>query len=372
MDVKMKYTKKLNEMLLSDDNSYELKFYTLKSLFKIAEFWSFSEENKELILQKKDFDGVDIYLDYIEYYTSKYLTKWKNLNTLEDFMYLKELLKEMYFNSAVDNALKSKIVNALGSFPTMDDYDFYNQILDDVFSYKDEEVCMDILVNSYLILEFIENNYFNIKIIQSNPDRMAKIFHGTRCISNGNLGYMTSLKAIQYIRNRNRNLKFLESYNINQQIETLMDDNAKSILNYKILENNENIGIHFKINDNSIFEIPQVNIVGLLNDFCILLDAYFNKNKNLALAQNKFQIKEVKFDTKWKKKYDRYLTKITENKDSSMHIEIDTRDLLFTFSKMFAHLTFVYELKYSICLQNKTDISKKDYIKLITLFERAI
>jgi len=368
----MKNKKRLDEILLSDDNSYELKLYSLNKLFKIAEFWSFSEENKKLILQKKDLDGVDIYLDYIEYCTSKYLSKWKNLNTLEDFIYLKELLKEMYFNSAIDNSLKSKIVNAISSFPTMDDYNFYHQILDDIFTYKDEEVCMDILVNSYFILKFIENNSFNIKIIQANPDRMAKIFYGSRCISDGNFGYMTPLKAVQYVKSLNKNFKFLESYNINQRVETIMDDNAKSILNYKLLEDNDNIGIHFEINGNSIFEISQVNIVGLLNDFFILIDAYFDKNKNLALAQNKFQIKEVKFDTKWKKKYDRYLTKIIKSRDNSMHIEIDTRDLLFIFSKMFAHLTFVYELKYSICLQNKTDISQKDYIKLITLSERAI
>jgi len=361
----MKYTKKLDEMLLSDDSSYELKLYSLRKLFKIAEFWSFSKTNQDFLLENKNIESIDLYLDYLEYNTSKYLSQWKNLNTLEDFIELKELLKEMYFDSLIDDLLKRDIINSISFFPTVDDYSFYIQILNDIFLSHEEEVGINIMLNCYAILRFIENNSFDLRIIEI-PNKTTKVFHGNRCIIGEDYTYMTILKASKYIKERNLTFTFLEQYNINCQVEILMDISAKATLTYKLIKNKK-LEINLVVNAEKIFEISQVNIIEIMHYFSEFLDAYFKKN-NLT----KIKLETVDFHTKWSKRYDRYLTKMIDTLDKRTLLEIDTRDLLFLFSKMFLHLTLVYEFNYSICLQQETKISKKDYIRLITLANRVL
>ncbi len=360
---------KLDELLESKYTGFETKLYYLQSLFQVALFWSFSQENKDFLEANRDLDEVDFYVDQLEYSISEYLSKWKNLNTVNDFIKLKELLKESYFDDTLKPEIKRSIINSISAFPTIEDLNFYHKIVCETFIYEDKDIGMNLLKNCYDVIKFLEHNKFNLSILYIN-DEKSKLFYGNMCIANCNYSYLTYFRAIAFFKNKNTDFKFFGKHYSKHSIETVENENSEAILNYSLFDglDTSKIKVSLTIDNKVVLNILELYINEFLKDFKDFTDNYFNKKQNFSLYLN--EQNKVFLETKWNVKYNRYFTDIIF--EDKIICKVDTRDLIFIFSSMLSHLTLVFELKYSLCLQKQTNISNKDYIKLISLFERAI
>ena len=361
---------KQNELLISEGKNFQIQLYFLADAFKVAEYWSYSESNRKLLKRFQHLEDVECYLDNIEY-IEQGLEKWRSLNTLEDFIELKKILKNLYFAKESGWEIKQGIINAISAFPTLEDASFYLQVITSVSVCKDMLILKNIIFCCYKVLCFIENKNFQLEIMQisQNPPRQ-KIIYGDRCIFNCKQSYTTVLKIIKFFRNKGILVEFPDEFYENYFVETIENDHTKILLHYKLLNNSNSLKVSLIIStdDKEVLSMHELNMNHFLDCVNQFTEHYFSKEKTYTININ---VKSgILFETKYSNKYDRYLTDVFVNDE--IRQKIDTRDLIFVFSNMLSNLTLICDFKYSLCLQTESKISMKKFIKLISLFDRAI
>jgi len=366
----MSIAKRLDELLRSKYSDYRTKLYFLTDLFELAQYWNFSKENRSFLKEHQDIDELDFYIEQLEYYESEYLQEWENLNSLENFIELKELLKQNYFDDTLEPEIKYSIVNAISAFPTIEDMDFYDKVIYEVFKYNDIDIGTKLLVDCYKAIRFLESNTFHLNILKVNDEKI-KLFYGNSCIINCNYSYSTYLKATSFFLKKEVAFNFVNKYHSKHSIEMLENKDSEVILNYMLLNDLDNPKaiLSLQINNDVVIKTLELNIYQFLKDFYSFTINYFNKQNFFFLNINVKIKEEIILETTWEEENNKYITSLIVKE----HVfKIDTRDVIFIFSSFLCYLTLIYELKYSLCLQKQSTLSEKDYMKLISLFEKAI
>lgn len=319
------------------------------------------------LLRKEFKNSMDVAA--VKYY-EKHFDDFKNLNTVDDVLKAKELLKEMYFNKKISIDMKISILNALSNYIEKNDEPFYTDILKEIFSVEN-------IRNSLEIIWFAESAFYYIN--KSRPKETQKDIFWVKELEDKSVMIMQNHIEFFYHPKSSNSLRFLSNSLIKYN-----DFNTSYIYTFPILKNTDDehqitINIHYEediplidlifiLEDKTIFSFELLPISNLLQTFFKVFTIYddkFNDSKTYVhvIDDNTINrtIKNIQFRY-MKRDGDYYLVFNNEKK-----YHFDVSETFAMFKKIFLFTTLYFYKSKNICLKELSDLAKIKFLQLVGL-----
>jgi len=342
------------------------------SIFKMGLFLKYINykiyEKKITQLLRREFRN-SIFVAGAKHY-EKIFDDFNNLNTVDDVLNAKELLKEMYFTKDISIDMKISILNALSSYINKNDEVFYTDVLKNIFLVKN-------IRNSLEIVWFAESAFYYIN--KSKPKENQKDIFWLKELEDKSVMIMQNHIEFFYHPKLSNPLRFLtnpliqnndfnSSYMYTFPILTNTDDEHKVTINMGYEDENPFIDMIFSLKDNTIFSLESLPLSSLLQTFFQIFTIYddnFDTHKTYSykIENNDInsQIETIQF--KYLKRNGDYY--MIFNGEKAYHFDVG--ETFAMFEKIFLFSTLYYYKSKNICLKDLSGLSNKNFFHLVGL-----
>jgi len=307
-------------------------------------------------------------------YNEKSFDDFKKLNTIEDVLNAKELLKEIYFYKETSSVIKIAILDALSKYIEKNDVAFYKDILNDIFLNKDISTILDIAWYS-------ESAFYYLKKVEPKENKtdlfwIKELEDKSIMIMQNNIEFFYSSKLSNSLRMLNNFLIDEEDFNLNYiytyPILRNSDEEYNLTINMRYENNKPMIDMVFLLSDRTILSWESLPLENLLKTFLKIFTMYDNRfNEKKAYTYNvedntiNSKIANIKFKY-LKRDGDYYL--IFNNK---MEYHFDIGEVFSMFEKIFLFSTLYFYKSKKICLKKLADLSYREFYMLIGLNSKS-
>lgn len=295
---------------------------------------------------------------------------FKNLNTIDDSLNAKELLKEIYFSKETSIAMKISILGTLSEYIARGDITFYRDILKDIFLIKDISYILNIIWYS-------ESAFYYLK--KGEPKESQKDFFWIKELEDKSIMIMQNNIEFFYHPNSSNSLRFLSNsliqendfntkYNYTFPILINNDNEHKVTINMRYEDDNPLIDMIFTLEDKNIFTLKSLLLENLLQTFLkvfTIYDAKFNAEKTYIYKIEDNEINSIveHIQFKYLKRNGDYYLIFNNIKE----YHFDVSETFSMFEKIFLFSTFYFHKSKNICLKELSGLSNKDFLMLTGL-----
>jgi len=325
-------------------------------------------EKKITQLLRREFKN-SIFVTGAKYY-EKMFDDFKNLNTVDDVLNAKELLKEMYFNKELSIDMQISILNALSSNISTNDALFYTDVIKDIFLVKN-------IRNSLDIIWFTESAFYYIKKVTPKENQkdffwLKELEDKSVMIMQNHIEFFYNLKLIYTLRSLTNSLinhnNLNENYIYTFPILRNTDDEHHVIINMCYEDNIPCIDLIFMLEDKIMFSLESLPLSNLSQTFVKIFAMYddkFDESKRYVYA-----IEDTEINSKIENIQFRYLKRdgdyyLIFNNEKKYHFDVG--ETFGMFEKIFLFSTLYYYKSKNLCLKNLSGLSNKDFLILIGL-----
>jgi len=295
---------------------------------------------------------------------------FKNLNTIDDALNAKELLKEIYFYKETSIAMKISILGTLSEYIERDDVTFYANTLKDIFLIED-------ISNILNIVWYSESAFYYLKKVEAKENK--KDFFWIKELEDKSVMIMQNNIEFFYHPNQSNALRFLSNsliqnndFNSNYiytfPILINTDDKHKVTINMRYEDDNPLIDMIFILKDKTIFTLASLPLSSLLQTFFKVFTTYndkFDARKTYTckIEDNDINNKIENIQFRYLKRNDDYY--LIFNGKKEYHFDVgETFSML---EKIFLFLTLYLHKSKNICLKELSGLSNKDFLMLTGL-----
>jgi uncharacterized membrane protein (UPF0127 family) len=295
---------------------------------------------------------------------------FKNLNTINDVLNAKELLKEIYFYKETSIAIKISILGTLSKYIEKDDIVFYTDTLKDIFLMEDISNILD-------IVWFAESAFYYIKKVEPKENQkdsfwIKELDDKSVMIIQNHIEFFyhpalsNSLRflANPTIHNDDYNLSYI--YTVPILINT--DEEHKVTINMYYKDDNPLIDMIFILKDETIWTLESLPLANLMQTFLIIFNIYndkFDARKTYIykVEDDNINSKIEKIQFRYLRKNDDYYLIFNDKKE----YRFDVGETFYMFEKIFLFSTYYFYKSNTVCLKELSGLSNKDFLKSIGL-----
>jgi len=295
---------------------------------------------------------------------------FKNLNTIDDVLNAKELLKEIYFYKETSIAIKIAILGTLSKYIERGDVAFYTNILKDIFLIKD-------ISNILNIVWYSESAFYYLKKVE--PKENKKDFFWIKELEDKSVMIMQNNIEFFYQANFSNSLRFLSNsliqdndFNSNYiytfPILLNTEDEHKVTINMHYEDDNPIIDIMFILENKNIFTFKSLALSNLFQIFFKIFTTYDNKfdtrkTYTCKIEDNQINNKIENIQFRYLKRNDEYYLIFNSIKE----YHFDVGETFSMFKKIFLFSTLYFHKSKNICLKELSCLSNKDFLMLTGL-----
>jgi len=342
-----------------------ISIYQISFLLKYVKYKVYEKKINRLLRSKcKNSTEIAVVKTY-----EKYLNDFKNINTSDDILNAKQLLKEIYFSEDLDTALKVSILDTLHQYIEENDEEFYRQCFKNIFLYHDIQTILN-------IISFVEDALYYIQKWKVSEDKkdlfwLKELEDKSIVVMQGRFSFFNKSSSSSILRFIQEplidDLGLLSRYQYSFPLLLNHDDDIQTVIT---IPNNEVaiINLSFILEDKEILTLKSLPLVNLIQTFFQIFTTYdnrFHDNKSYkySIVDDiiKTQIESLNFKY-LKRDSDYYLTF-----NNLKEYRFDVGETFSMFSKIFLFLTLYFKKSKNICLNKLTSLSNKDFFFITDL-----
>jgi len=339
------------------------------SIFKVGLLLKYIKyklyEKKITQVLRREFKN-SIFVTDAKHY-EKMFDEFKYINTIDDALSSKELLKDIYLQEDISDDIKIEILNALSYYIEDDDAIFYNTILKDIFTNSDISYILDTVWIVQSALYYIKK----IKPIDNQKDIfwLKELEDKSIMIMQNHIEFFytpKSLNTLRFISNALPQKVYQSSYTYIFPILRNIDDVVKADIKIYQNGNNNLVDILISIKDKIIFDFKALSIVKLFQVFVDIFYVYSDKyemKKTYRYTINHNDInKQFKYiEFRYLKRDDDYYMVLNGEKG----YQFDVSETFDMFKKIFLFVALYLNKKDNICIKELSCMSNRDFLMLI-------
>ena len=339
-------------------------------IFKISSLLAYTKyqiyEKKITQLLRKEFRN-SMSIAVVKLDANK-IDDFKNLNTIDDVLSAKELLKEIYFNKETSIAMKISILGALREYIEKGDVSFYTNTLKDIFLIEDISNILD-------IVWFAESAFYYIKKVEPKEKNQKDFFwikeleDKSVIIMQNNIEFFYHPKLSNPLRfltnsliqNNDFNSNYIYTFPI--LINTNDEHNVTIDMRYE--DDNSLIEMMFILKGKTIFTLESLPILNLLQTFLKIFAIYddnFDRCKTYTYKIENddinSQIETIQFRY-LKREGDYYMI---FNGEKEYHFDVGK--IFSMFKKIFLFSTLYFYKNSNLCLHKLSGLSHREFLKI--------
>jgi len=342
-------------------NNLGVSIYLISFLLRYARY-KLNEKEITRVLRRDFKNSLEVAI--VKNY-EKDFDNFKYINTINDVLNAKLLLKELYFLESTDFSLKTSILYAINEYIEESDEAFYLLCLKNLFEYDNINFILDIILCVESALYYIEKikfrhegkNFFWLKELE---DKSIAIMHNR-------IKFFNHPNKIDILRlcKRDFSSNYFGLRLKYKYVFPLLINNDSEIGVTVCFDGDENptIDMMFSFENTEIFlfsSMPLKNLMKIFFDIFITYENHFKDKKSYVysikddLTNN--QLKSLNFKY-LKRNGDYYLTFNSLNK-----YHFDVGETFSMFHKLFLFSTLYFAKNKTICLKKLSGLSNSKFL----------